>query len=227
MLLVDLDSQANATSCLGIDKQTVEGGTYIILIDETANVQENTLHSARLKITLLPGSPALAGAEIELVDLSDRENRLRNALVRMQKYDYILIDCPPSLGLLTLNGLVAAQAVIIPVQCEYLALEGLGQLMDTIERVRRTLNPNLSIRGLLMTMLEARANLGRQVIEEVRRHFPDQVFETIVPRNIRLAEAPSHGLPILAYDPRSTGAHAYLSVAREILAGDDLQAAVA
>ena len=227
VLLVDLDSQANATSCLGIDKQTVEGGTYIILIDETANVQENTLYSARLKITLLPGSPALAGAEIELVDLSDRENRLRNALVRMQKYDYILIDCPPSLGLLTLNGLVAAQAVIIPVQCEYLALEGLGQLMDTIERVRRTLNPNLSIRGLLMTMLEARANLGRQVIEEVRRHFPDQVFETIVPRNIRLAEAPSHGLPILAYDPRSTGAHAYLSVAREILAGDDLQAAVA
>ena len=190
-------------------------------------MQENTLHSPRLKITLLPGSPALAGAEIELVDLPGRENRLRDALVRTQKYDYILIDCPPSLGLLTLNGLVAAQAIIIPVQCEYLALEGLGQLMDTIERVRRTLNPNLSIRGLLMTMLEARANLGRQVIDEVRRYFPDQVFETIVPRNIRLAEAPSHGLPILAYDPRSTGAHAYLSVAREILEGDDLQAAAA
>ena len=227
VLLVDLDSQANATSCLGIDKQTVDGGTYTVLIDETANLQENTLHSPRLKITLLPGSPALAGAEIELVDLPGRENRLRDALVRTQKYDYILIDCPPSLGLLTLNGLVAAQAIIIPVQCEYLALEGLGQLMDTIERVRRTLNPNLSIRGLLMTMLEARANLGRQVIDEVRRYFPDQVFETIVPRNIRLAEAPSHGLPILAYDPRSTGAHAYLSVAREILEGDDLQAAAA
>jgi chromosome partitioning protein len=223
VLLVDLDPQANATSSLGVDKSKVKGGVYEALINE-APVSSFVLHSPRLKLALLPASPALAGAEVELVGLLARESQLHRALAPAEaNYDYILIDCPPSLGLLTLNGLVSARnGVIIPVQCEYLALEGLGQLTHTLTRVRQALNPNLVIRGLVMTMFDGRASLSQQVVAEVRKHFPGKVFKAIIPRSVRLAEAPSHGLPISAYAPSSAGGLAYRALAEELLKGDTL-----
>jgi chromosome partitioning protein len=222
VLLVDLDPQANATSSLGVDKGRVKSGVYESLISETP-VSNSVLHSPRLKLALLPATPALAGAEVELVGLLARESQLRRALAAAEThYDYILIDCPPSLGLLTLNGLVAArEGVIIPVQCEYLALEGLGQLTHTLTRVRQALNPNLVIRGLVMTMFDGRASLSQQVVGEVRKHFPGKVFGAIIPRSVRLAEAPSHGLPISAYAPNSPGGLAYKALAEELLRGDN------
>jgi len=176
-------------------------------------------------MSLLPASPALAGAEVELVSEIARERFLRNCLAPItERYDYILIDCPPSLGLLTLNGLVAArEGVIIPVQCEYLPLEGLTQLSQTLERVRNAIFPTLRVRGVLMTMYDGRTKLSNDVVNEVRRHFPEHVFEAIIPRSIRLAEAPSYGQPISSYAPSSTGAEAYASLAREVLAGDGVQ----
>jgi chromosome partitioning protein len=223
VLLVDLDPQANATSCLKIDKRTVRGGTYESLIGSSP-AANHILHNPRLKLSLLPSSPALAGAEIELVNELARESRLKNALVAVvDRYDYVLIDCPPSLGLLTLNGLVAARdGVIIPVQCEYLALEGLGQLTQTLNRVRTAIFPELAIRGVVLTMFDGRTNLSSDVVNEVRRYFPDQVFETVIPRSIRLAEAPSYGQPITYYAPASSGAQAYAELAREMLAGDGI-----
>jgi len=223
VLLVDLDPQANATSCLGIDKNKVVGGVYESLIGEVPP-GENVLHSPQLKLALLPSSPALAGAEVELVSVLAREGKLRQALAQTESlYDYILIDCPPSLGLLTVNGLVAARSgVIIPVQCEYLALEGLGQLTDTIARVRSILNPNLTIRGLVMTMYDARASLSQQVVDEVQKHFPGKVFKAIIPRSVRLAEAPSHGVPISLYAPSSPGGLAYHALAEELVKEDKL-----
>ena len=221
VLLVDLDPQANATSSLGVDKNSVEGGSYSVLVED-APATGQLLRSQRFKLDLLPASPTLAGAEVELVSRLARETLLRNALAPLvENYDYVLIDCPPALGLLTVNGLVAAGSVIIPVQCEYLALEGLGQLMSTIQRVRAALNPGLDIRGLVMTMYDGRASLSRQVVEEVRRHFPDKTFRVIIPRSVRLAEAPSHGQPIAAYAPKSNGGLAYRALAEELLGGDD------
>jgi chromosome partitioning protein len=221
VLLVDLDAQANATSSLGIDKQKVTGGVYEALINGD-KPGEHVLQSAKLKLALLPASPALAGAEVELVTALAREQQLRNGLATLDaQYDYILIDCPPSLGLITLNGLVAARnGVIIPVQAEYLALEGLGQLSHTVSRVRSALNANLTIRGVVITMYDARTQLAQQVAEEVRKHFPGKVFKTTIPRSVRLAEAPSHGLPITAYAPASPGGVAYKALAQELLAGD-------
>ncbi len=221
VLLVDLDPQANATSSLGMDKAKVAGGVYDTLINGAA-ARDYVLHSPQLKLALLPASPALAGAEVELVNTLARESQLRQALESAaHQYDYILIDCPPSLGLLTVNGLVAARdGVLIPVQCEYLALEGLGQLTHTITRVRAALNPKLIIRGLVMTMFDGRASLSQQVVDEVEKHFPGQVFKAIIPRSIRLAEAPSHGLPIAVYAPNSSGAQAYRALAQELLQGD-------
>ncbi len=218
VLLVDLDPQANASSCLGVEYSEVSGGSYDALIGR-AGITDHVLHNRRLRLSLLPSSSALAGAQIELVDYPHRERLLRQALSPLDsRYDYILIDCPPSLGLLTVNALLAAKhGIIIPVQCEYLALEGLSQLMYTLQRVRAGLFPELSIRGLLMTMHDSRTNLSKDVIDEVRRHFPDQVFASIIPRSIRLAEAPSHGLPISAYDPQSPGGIAYRDLAYEIL----------
>jgi chromosome partitioning protein len=223
VLLVDLDPQANATSCLKIDKGAVRGGTYDVLLG-VAPALSFILHNPRLKLSLLPSSPALAGAEVELVNELARESRLQKGIQPLvDRYDYILIDCPPSLGLLTLNGLVAAKdGVIIPVQCEYLALEGLGQLTHTLDRVRSMLAPGLQVRGVVMTMFDGRTNLGNDVVNEVRRFFPERVFEAIVPRSVRLAEAPSYGQPISTYAPASSGAIAYAHLARELLNGDGL-----
>ena len=222
VLLVDLDPQANATSCLGVDKRTVKGGTYEALDGMPAS--ELILHNPRLKLSLLPSSVALAGAEVELVSEEDRVTRLRTALKPLvDRYDYIIVDCPPSLGLLTINGFVAARdGLLIPVQCEYLALEGIVQLTQTLDRVRSSLFPGLKIRGVVLTMFE-RTNLSKDVVEEVRRFFPNQVFKIVVPRSVRLAEAPSHGLPISVHSPDSVGAQAYAALARELLEGDGVK----
>jgi len=221
VLLVDIDPQSNATSSLGIDKNTVKGGTYQALLEER-DIQEYILHNPKLNLSILPASPDLAGAEVELVNEVGRENLLKRKLVPLaQAYDYILIDCPPSLGLLTLNGLVSAvNGILIPVQCEYLAMEGLGDLITTIERVRRVISPDLIIRGVILTMYDTRTNLANDVVLEVKKHFEDKVFKSIVPRSIRLAEAPSYGVPISLYSPESIGAKAYQELARELLLGD-------
>jgi chromosome partitioning protein len=223
VLLVDLDPQANATSCLKIDKNTVKGGTYEVLIG--AGLPSNfILKNPRLKISLLPASPALAGGEVELVNELARESRLKKGLESIvERYDYVLIDCPPSLGLLTLNGLVAARdGVIIPVQCEYLALEGLSQLTQTLERVRDVLSPELKVRGVVLTMFDGRTLLANDVVKEVQRYFGERVFKAIIPRSVRLAEAPSYGQPISSYAPSSGGARAYAALAHEVLAGDGI-----
>ena len=227
VLVVDLDPQANATSCLGVDKLQVTGGTYEALLGSPA--APFILMNDKLRLAILPSSPALAGAEVELVTETAREARLKKALVPLsERYDYILIDCPPSLGLLTVNGLVAARdGVLVPVQCEYLALEGLGQLTQTIQRVRSALFPDLKVRGVILTMFDPRTNLSTDVVTEVNRHFPNQVFKAVVPRSIRLAEAPSYGLPISAYAPGSLGAQAYEALARELLKGDGARAYLA
>jgi chromosome partitioning protein len=222
VLLVDLDPQANASSCLGVDKRTIPG-IYEVIIGKVPPLK-NILHNQRLKLSLLPSSPALAGAEVELVSMISRETRLREALHPLiERYDYIVIDCPPSLGLLTLNGVVAARdGVIIPVQCEYLALEGIGQLNQTLNRIRAAIFPQLRVRGVVLTMFDVRTKLSADVVREINRHFPDQVFATIIPRSVRLAEAPSYGQPISVYAPGSNGATAYMNLARELLVGDGI-----
>ncbi len=224
VLLVDIDPQSNATSSVGIDKQAVRGGTYQALLEE-GNIRDYILRNPKLKLSILPASPDLAGAEVELVNEVGRETLLKRKLLPLaEDYDYILIDCPPSLGLLTLNGLVAAvDGILIPVQCEYLAMEGLGDLVATIERVRRVISPDLTVRGVILTMFDARTNLANDVVKEVKKHFEDKVFDSIVPRSIRLAEAPSYGVPISLYSPGSIGAKAYDELARELLLGDGHQ----
>ncbi|MGD8621010.1 MAG: ParA family protein [Anaerolineales bacterium] len=221
VLIVDVDPQANATASLGINHSQIELSIYDALIADVPP-GEIVMKNRKLNLSLLPSSAELAGAQVEMTQLPSREKLLERVLNSLEThYDYLLIDCPPSLGLLTLNGLVAArEGVIIPVQCEYLALEGLTQLMQTLDRVRANLFPGLSIRGMVLTMFDARTNLSRDVVEEVRHHFPGQVFQSIIPRSIRLAEAPSHGLPISTYAPDSTGALAYKGLAGELLKGD-------
>jgi len=221
VLLVDMDPQANATSSLGLDKYRLETSIYDALIRETP-LTKAILRSPDLGLFMAPSTPALAGAEVELVNLLAREYRLAEALRPViERYDYVLIDCPPSLGLLTINALTAAtDGVIIPIQCEYLALEGLTQLQQTIELVRSRLNTQLKVRGILMTMFDGRTNLSQQVVDQVRQYFGAQVFESVIPRSVRLSEAPSYGQPISIYSPRSTGAIAYQALAVELMTGD-------
>jgi chromosome partitioning protein len=221
VLLVDIDPQANATACLGINHNEVERSIYHSMIGDVP-ASEVIFQSRRLNLSLLPSTSALAGARVELVNMPERELALKRTLEPvLHLYDYVLVDCPPSLGLLTLNGLLAAMhGVIIPVQCEYLALEGLTSLMKTLRRVQGGLFPGLKIRGMVLTMFDARTNLSRDVVDEVRKHFPTQVFRAIIPRSVRLAEAPSHGLPISVYAPNSPGAISYQALAKEILEED-------
>lgn len=217
VLLVDVDPQANATSGLGFDKWATERSTYDVLIGGNG-AADAIVPTNRRGLALLPASPDLAAVEVELANEASRESRLRDVLQPIvAAYDFVLIDCPPSLGLLTLNALVAATDVIVPVQCEYLALEGLSLLLDTVERVRQGLNPELRVFGIVMTMFDPRTNLSEQVVEEVRQHHPTTIFRTIIPRNVRLSEAPSYGRSILDYDAASRGAASYDALADEAL----------
>jgi len=217
VLLVDIDPQGNATSGVGIDKRRVRYSTYAVLIG-AKRAEEVVVPVGIRGMWAMPSTVDLAGAEIELVSMEGREFRLRGALEGVKcGYDYVLIDCPPSLGLLTLNALVAADSVMVPIQCEYYALEGLGQLMNTIRLVQQRLNGALELEGVLLTMFDGRTNLSIQVADEVKRHFRDKVYRTIIPRNVRLSEAPSHGKPITMYDARSRGAEVYKELAREVM----------
>lgn len=218
VLLIDIDPQGNATSGTGISKATIEQDVYHVLIDETPikDVIMKTVHGG---LDIVPTTIQLSGAEIELTSMMARETRLKDAIDSVKDtYDYVLIDCPPSLGLLTINAFTASDSILIPVQSEYYALEGLSQLLNTIKLVQKHFNPALKIEGVLMTMFDARTNLGQQVNAEVKKFFGDQVYDTIIPRNVRLSEAPSHGLPIIDYDPKSKGAEVYRQLAKEVLA---------
>nr|WP_285847196.1 AAA family ATPase [Sporosarcina luteola] len=217
ILLIDADPQGNATSGVGVNKGDVHQCIYDMLIDDV-NIKE-VIHQTKMEnLDIVPATISLAGAEIELVSTISREVRMKHAIQEAKElYDYIIIDCPPSLGLLTINSLTAADSVIIPVQCEYYALEGLSQLLSTIRLVQKHLNEGLSIDGVLLTMFDARTNLGIQVIDEVKKYFQDKVYGTIIPRNVRLSEAPSHGEPIIIYDSRSRGAEVYLELAKEVV----------
>ena len=217
VLLVDTDPQGNATSGVGVDRDQLELSIYDLLLGEAETEQVITKLEFD-NLDLIPANISLAGAEIELVGMENRENRLRTALqVVKDKYDFVFIDCPPSLGLLTINALTAADSVLIPIQCEYYALEGVGQLLQTVNLVQQRLNPHLELEGILLTMFDARTNLAIQVVDEVKNYFGDKVFSTIIPRNVRLSEAPSHGKPVVAYDPRSRGALLYQELAQEVL----------
>ncbi|HET9733777.1 MAG TPA: ParA family protein [Burkholderiales bacterium] len=216
-LLIDLDPQGNATMGSGVDKRAATRTVYHVLLG-LGEIDKIRTRAERAGYDLVPANRELAGAEIELVELQHRESRLKAALAPVAaEYDFIFIDCPPSLSLLTLNGLVAAQSVLIPMQCEYYALEGLSDLVGTIKRVRANLNPNLEIAGLLRTMFDARNTLAQQVSEQLEAHFGDKVYRSVVPRNVRLAEAPSYGTPAVLWDPESKGAQAYLALAEEVL----------
>jgi chromosome partitioning protein len=220
VLLVDMDPQGNASSGLGLKRETIRGTVYEALLGERP--MRELLHPTELRfLQVVPSTPDLTGAEIELVNLSRREFRLREALRPLvADHDYIILDCPPSLGLLTLNALTAADSVLIPLQCEYYALEGLSQLMQTIELVRRGLNPDLATEGILLTMFDVRANIAHQVANDVRSYFKDLVFQAVVPRNVRLSECPSFGKPILLYDIKSKGCESYLALGHEIMRRD-------
>ena len=218
VLLIDVDPQGNATSGAGIPHSEERVSLYDVLLDGV-NANEAVVKTNVPGLSALPSAIALAGAEIELVSLDGREARLKSALKGVRdSYDYLLMDCPPSLGLLTLNALTAADSVLVPIQCEYYALEGVGQLVNTLSLVRRRLNPGLEVEGVVLTMLDGRTNLGAQVVSEVKKHFKDRVFSTVIPRNVRLSEAPSHGLPIHLYDPKCPGTVAYRELATELIA---------
>lgn len=219
VLVVDIDPQGNTTSGLGINKKTVGSCIYDVLIGGSPVV--SVLQPTRLEhLHVAPSTIDLAGAEIELVSIIAREHRLKKALAEVKdQFDFILIDCPPSLGLLTINALTAADSLLIPIQCEFYALEGLGQLMNTVFLVQANLNPGLKIEGVVLTMFDGRTNLSIQVVEEVKRYFRNKVYRAIVPRNVRLSEAPSHGKPIILYDPKSKGAEVYADLAKEVARG--------
>ena len=215
-LLLDIDPQSNTTSGLGFDPRKLTKSIYHVLIDNTP-ITEIVMDTAVKRLSLAPSNSDLVGVEVEMVALIARETKLRSALQSMRsQYDYIIIDCPPSLGLITLNALTASDSVLIPIQCEYYALEGLGQLLETITLVKDNLNPNLEIEGILLTMQDKRVRLSEQVISEVRNYFKGRVYDTNIPRNVRLSEAPSFGKPVILYDPRSAGAKAYMKLAKEV-----------
>lgn len=217
VLLVDMDAQGNVTSGVGIRKPDVTQDIYDVLVNELP-IAEATLVTEHENLSIVPATLQLAGAEIELTSMMARESRLKGSLAEVNdQYDYILIDCPPSLGHLTINSFTASDSILIPVQCEYYALEGLSQLLNTVRLVQKHFNPELEIEGVLLTMYDARTNLGNEVVEEVRKYFREKVYETIIPRNIRLSEAPSHGMPIIDYDPRSRGAEVYQALAKEVV----------
>lgn len=216
VLLIDADPQGNATSGLGVDKE-IEVSTYDILAND-ATIEQSLQDTAIKNLKVCPSNINLAGAEVELVSMMSREQRLKEKLEEIKdRFDYILIDCPPSLGLITLNAFTASDSVLIPVQCEYYALEGLGQLLNTINLVKKHLNKNIQIEGALLTMYDMRTNLSNQVVKEVKKYFDNKVYKTVIPRNVRLSEAPSYGMPITEYDPRSKGAKSYLKFAKEFL----------
>ena len=217
VLLIDSDPQGNATSGYGFDRRDLKKCIYDALINE-APMQELILHTEYKNLDIVPAKIQLAGAEIELVSLMNREGRLKNALERVKHdYDYVIIDCPPSLGLITVNGLTAANSVLIPIQCEFYALEGVTMLMNTIQLVQRNLNPALKLEGIVMTMFDSRTNLSQEVVSEVQKYFKSKVYNTVIPRNVRLSEAPSHGKPVIYYDNKSKGAQVYMDLAREVI----------
>lgn len=221
VLLVDIDAQGNTTSGLGIDKASLEKSVYDVLING-ANIKDVIIDTCQKNLSLCPSSIELAGAEIELVSMMSRETILNEALSEVKDdYDYILIDCPPSLGLVTLNALTASNSVLVPIQCEFYALEGLSQLMNTISLVRKRLNRGLEVDGLVLTMFDSRTNLSIQIVEEIKNHFGDNVYSTLIPRNVRLSEAPSFGLPIIMYDAKCAGANAYIELAKEVISKEN------
>ena len=218
ILVLDIDPQGNTTSGIGIQKRELEYTVYDLLIDDNFDTDAAILNTAVENLDIIPASVDLAGAEIELINVEGREKRLRRVIEKVKPdYDYIFIDCPPSLGLLTINSLSAVESVLIPIQCEFYALEGVSQLVNTIELVKSSLNPDLEIEGVLLSMFDGRTNLAIQVVQEAKKYFGDKVYSSIIPRNVRLAEAPSYGMPIVQYDPKSKGAEAYVEFADEFL----------
>ena len=217
VLMVDIDPQGNCTSGFGIEKQNLEVSSYDILIDQEP--AKNAILTTKFRnVDLLPASMDLAGAELELVDIPERQTRLKKALATVKEdYDYVLLDCPPSLGLITLNALTASDTLLVPIQCEYYALEGLSQLLNTVKTIKRLYNPSIDLEGVVLTMFDNRLNLTQQVVAEVKKYFPNKVFETAIPRNVRLSEAPSFGMPVLYYDRGSRGSMAYIALARELI----------
>ncbi len=216
VLIIDCDPQGNATTSLGVSKRNLQGTTYDVLMGEIG-LDKAIRTSGRSGLDIVPADENLAGAMVELVSAERREYRLADALTQVRGYDWIILDCPPSLGLITLNALCATQGVLIPLQCEYLALEGLAQLKGTIDRVRETINHRLTIAGVVMTMYDGRTNLAQQVVEEVRRYFPQRIFNTLIPRSVRISEAPSYGQSVIEYDPNSRAAQAYTALTDELL----------
>lgn len=217
VVIIDIDPQGNTTSGLGIDKRTIEKSIYEVIINDE-NIENALVKTAIDNLLICPSNIQLVGAEVELVSVISRETRMKEAINNIKnKCDYILIDCPPSLGLLTLNALTASDTILVPIQCEYYALEGLSQLMNTVKLVQRHLNPTLDVEGVVLTMFDARTNLSIQVVEDVKKHFRNKVYRTVIPRNVRLSEAPSFGLPIILYDPKSKGAECYLELAQEVI----------
>ena len=224
-LIIDADPQANATSGIGVDPKAVNAGVYECMVDNL-NAEDCVVKSNVKYLDLLPSHIDLVGAEVEMVNIEDRENKMKSAIFHLRKnYDFIIIDCSPSLGLITVNALTAADSVVIPVQCEYFALEGLGKLLNTIKIIQNRLNTDLTIEGILLTMYDTRLNLSNQVVGEVKTHFKSLVFNTLIPRNIKLSESPSFGTPVIAHDAESKGALSYLNLAREILKKNEVEAA--
>ena len=222
ILIIDIDPQGNTTSGVGISKRDLDVTTHEILVEDDQHPEDAVIATGIKNLDIMPASVQLAGAEVELIQLTGRDKRLKKAIDHLKpQYDYIFVDCPPSLGLLTINSLTAVDSVLIPIQCEFYALEGVSQLMSTIDIVKKNTNPDLEIQGVILSMFDGRTNLSIQVVEEVKKYFREKVYTTVIPRNVRLAEAPSHGMPVIQYDPKSAGAIACMEFADEFLANEE------